>query len=154
MSYMIIHAIKTRPIVAVMTSLGIFLLMPLIRSINTALAWEIWFADILNKPFNATLYIIFAILFGIYITLYIHTRSVSCCDINAMKYAKHGIIGSVLGFIAGLCPACFSFIAFLLPLSASITLTAYSPLLTVLSIAIITFSIYKQGGFKNVYRKQ
>ncbi len=153
MSYLIIHAIRTRPIITIIASLGIFLLIPLIQSINTPLAWEIWFVDLLNKPFNATLYIMFSILFGIYITLYIYTKSISCCNINRKKYLQSGTIGSILGFIVGVCPACFSFIAFLLPLGASLTLTAYSPLLTVLSIVIITFSIYKLGGLR-VYREQ
>jgi hypothetical protein len=54
----------------------------------------------------------------------------------------------------GVCPACFSFIGFLLPLGTSIFLTTYSPLSTGLSIAIIVFSIFKLGGFKRDILKE
>lgn len=146
---LLLHAIKTKPIITIITSLGIFFIIPLIQSMSTALAFEIWFIDILNKPFNALLYIIYSILTGVYITLYIYTRNL-CCNIDSSKYGKSGIIGSILGFIIGVCPACFSFVAFFLPLSISIVLTTLSPLLQILSISIIMFSIYKLGGFKRV----
>jgi hypothetical protein len=64
--------------------------------------------------------------------------------------ANTGILGTVIGFIIGVCPACFSLIGVLLPLGVSITLSAYSSYFTLLSIAIISFSIFKLGGFKKV----
>lgn len=56
----------------------------------------------------------------------------------------------MLGFVIGVCPACFSFIGFLLPLGGSLFLTTYSPLFLLLAIGIVSFSIHKMGGFKTI----
>jgi len=142
----IITAVKEKPFHALLSSVGIFLLVPLIQSINTPLAFEIWYKTFLDRPLNSLLYIAFSIMFGMLISLYIYSKSkcIDCKkgDINA------GFGGAALGFVLGICPACFSLIGVLLPLGGSIFLTAYSPVFTALSIALILFSIQRLGGFR------
>ncbi len=147
---MVINAIRTRRLIAIISSIAIFFLLPIIQSITTPLAFEIWFMDIVNKPLNSALYIIFSILFGMYVSLYVYSKRNVCIECNNMNANKTGLIGSALGFLIGVCPACFSFIAFLLPLGSSIFLSLYSPLFTLIAIAVIAYSIYRFGGFKKV----
>jgi len=140
------EATKDKPIIAIAAAIGIFFLTPLLQSISTSLAFEIWFIDIVQKPLSSIPYIVFSILFGMFIALYLYSKN-KCIDCK--PGAKAGFGGSTLGFILGVCPACFSFIGLLLPLSGSIFLTIYSPLFILLAIGIIAFSIHKMGGFKN-----
>jgi hypothetical protein len=150
----LIYALRRRFLIAIISSLGIFLLTPVIQLINTPLAFEIWFLDILTKPVNSLLYIIFSILFGMFISLYMYVKRDICIDCERVDIkasnANTGILGTVIGFIIGVCPACFSLIGVLLPLGVSITLSAYSSYFTLLSIAIILFSIFKLGGVKKM----
>ncbi len=144
----LLYAVRRRLLVALISSLGIFFLTPAIQLINTPLAFEIWFLDILTKPINSLLYIIFSILFGMFISLYIYVKRDICIDCEGMDIKTSnantaGILGSAIGFIIGVCPACFAFIGVLLPLSVSITLSVYSSYFTLLSIAIISFSIFR-----------
>lgn len=142
----LLTAAKERPEVAVLSAAGIFFLLPLIQMINTPLAFDIWFRDLQQKPLNSTLYVAFSILFGMFISLYLFTRN-KCFDCKA-ENARTGFVGSVVGFIMGVCPACFSFIGVLLPLGPTLFLTTYSPVFTAISIAIVMFSVYKLGGFR------
>lgn len=145
MSIILIQAAKQKPLIAIAAAVGIFFLNPLIQSITTPLAFQIWFADIAQKPLNASLYIGFSILFGMFVSLYLFSKN-RCIDCK--PNVKTGIGGSAFGFMLGVCPACFSFVGFLLPLSGSLFLTAYSPLFMIVSIGIIVFSIYKMAGFR------
>lgn len=140
------QATKEKSAIAIIAAIGIFFLTPLIQSISTSLAFEIWFLDIAQKSLSSIPYVVFSILFGMFISLYLYSKN-KCIDCK--PGAKAGIGGSTLGFVLGVCPACFSFIGFLLPLSGSIFLTAYSPLFMIVAIGIILFSINKMGGFKN-----
>lgn len=145
MSIILIQASKQKPLIVIAAAIGIFFLNPLIQSISTSLAFQIWFADILQKPLNASLYVIFSVLFGMFVSLYLFSKN-RCIDCK--PNIKSGIGGSAFGFMLGVCPACFSFIGFLLPLSGSLFLTAYSPLFMLVSMGIILFSIYKMAGFR------
>ncbi len=140
------EATKNKPVISIVAAIGIFFLTPLLQSISTSLAFEIWFIDIVQKPLSSIPYIIFSVLFGMFIALYLYSKN-KCIDCK--PGAKAGFGGSTLGFVLGVCPACFSFIGFLLPLSGSIFLTIYSPLFMLLAIGIILFSIHRMGGFKN-----
>jgi hypothetical protein len=142
----IFYAIKERPVITFTMIVIMFFITPIIQSINTSLAFEIWFRDLSQKPTSAIMYGFFSILFGIFISLYLYTRS-KCLDCEK-EDGRPGFVGSMLGFVLGVCPACFSFIGFLLPLGTSIFLTTYSSLFTGLSVAIILFSIFKLGGFR------
>lgn len=126
-------------------AVGIFFLTPLIQSLNTGLAFQIWFTDIIQKPLSSIPYFVFSGLFGMFIALY-HFAKNKCIDCK--KNVKTGVGGTTLGFMLGVCPACFSFIGFLLPLGGSLFLTQYSPIFIAVSIGIILFSINKMGGFK------
>jgi hypothetical protein len=146
----LLNAIKEKPFIAIGLAITMFFITPIVQSFNTSLAFEIWFRDLYQKPLNSILYIVFSILFGMFISMYLYSRRNSCtsCDLKTTTRYTSGFIGSVLGFMLGVCPACFSFVGFLLPLSTSIFLATYTPLFTLLSIAIIIFSINKLGGFK------
>lgn len=139
------EAIKTKPVIVILCAVGIFFATPIFQTINTPLAFEIWFADLTQKPLNSALYIIFSVLFGMFISLYLYSKN-TCIDCK--REAKKGIGGTALGFFVGVCPACFSFVGFLLPLGGSLFLTAYAPLFILVSIGIILFSINKMGGFR------
>jgi hypothetical protein len=139
-------AIRERSILTGLLAVTIFFITPLIQSINTPLAFEIWFRELIQKPVSVVAYGSFSFLFGIFVPLYLYTKS-KCLDCKK-KDARPGFGASILGLLLGVCPTCFSFIGFLLPLGTSIFLTTYSPLFTGLSIAIIVFSIFKLGGFK------
>ena len=150
-SIILLNAIKEKPFIAIGLAVVIFFITPLVPSFSTPLAFEIWFRDLYQKPLNSILYIVFSILFGIFISMYLYSRN-KCtkCDLKTTYHSSSGFVGSFLGFMLGVCPACFSFVGFLLPLSTSIFLTTYTPFFTLLSIAIIIFSINKLGGFKKV----
>ena len=135
----LLTAAKERPKIAALSAAGIFFLLPLIQMINTPLAFDIWFIDLQQKPLNSILYVVFSILFGIFISLYLFTRN-KCFDCKP-ENARTGFAGSVVGFIIGVCPACFSFIGMLLPLGPTLFLTTYSPVFTAISIALVMFSI-------------
>ncbi|TBR23141.1 MAG: hypothetical protein EPO63_06140 [Candidatus Nitrosotenuis sp.] len=147
MSIILIQAAKQKPLIAVSAAIGMFFLNPLIQSTSTSLAFQIWFADIFQKPLNASLYVGFSVLFGMFVSLYLFSKN-QCIDCK--PNVKSGIGGSALGFMLGVCPACLSFIGFLLPLSGSLFLTTYSPLFMLVSIGIIVFSIYKMSGFRSI----
>ncbi len=145
----LLNAIKEKPFIAIGLAITMFFITPIIQSFSTSLAFEIWFRDLYQKPLNSILYIVFSILFGIFISLYLYSRN-KCIRCNLKPtHSTSGFVGSFLGFMLGVCPACFSFIGFLLPLSTSILLTTYTPFFTLLSIAIIILSLNKLGGFKN-----
>lgn len=142
----LIAAFKEKPFHAIFSAIGIFLLVPIIQLAVTPLAFEIWYRTLIDRPLNSILYIIFSIMFGMLISLYVYAKNkcIDCkkSDVNA------GFGGATLGFVLGLCPACFSLIGVLLPLSGSIFLTAYAPAFTALALGIILFSIHRLGGFK------
>lgn len=146
------EAIKEKFPIMIGVSLFMFFITPIIQSINTSLAFEIWLKDLYQKPLSSGLYITLSILVGIYVALYLYTRN-KCIDCETGKKervvtSRSGFIGSFIGFMLGVCPACFSFIGFLIPLSTSIFLSTYTPIFTSIAIAIILFSMHKLGGFK------
>jgi len=144
---LLFEAAKEKLAITIIAALGIFFLTPLIQSITTPLAFDIWFLDIVQKPLTSIQYIAFSVLFGMFISLYLYSKN-KCIDCKTD--AKTGFGGTTLGFVLGVCPACFSFIGFLLPLSGSIFLTTYSPIFIAVAIGIILFSIYRMAGFKSL----
>ena len=146
---LLVKVIKEKPLLVVALAIVMFLVTPIIQSFNTSLAFEIWIRDLYQKPLNSTLYIIFSILFGMLVTLYLYSRN-SCIECKTNNARKSGIAGTLIGFMIGVCPACFSFIGFLVPLSASLFLTGFAPIFMTASITIILFSIHRVGGFKPI----
>ena len=145
-SIRLFSAISERPILTGLLAVAMFLIIPLIQSVNTPLAFEIWFRELTQKPLSIITYGSFSFLFGTFMPLYLYTKN-KCVDCRK-EDATPGFGASLLGFLLGVCPACFSFIGFLLPLSTSIFLTRYSYVFTGMSIGILLFSIFKLGGFK------
>jgi len=142
----IIIAFKEKPFHAIFSTIGIFLLVPIIQLVVTPLAFEIWYRTLIDRPLNSILYIIFSVMFGMLISLYIYATN-KCVDCKKSE-ANAGFGGATLGFVLGVCPACFSLIGVVLPLGGGILLTQYAPAFTLLSIVIIFFSIHRLGGFK------
>ena len=142
------EAVKEKPFLTILAAVGIFFITPVIQSLTTSLAFKIWFTDLVQKPINSILYITFSVLFGMLVSLYLYTRD-KCIDCK--KDVKTGVIGTILGFMLGICPACFSLIGFLLPLGGILFLTAYSPLFIIIAIAAVLFSINKMRGFKDIH---
>src|SRR5437867_5956161 len=97
---LLFRAIKEKPLLVVALALVMFFITPLIQSLNTSLAFEIWFRDLYQKPLNSVLYIIFSVLFGMFMTLYLYSKN-SCMDCKASKVAKSGIAGTLFGFMMG-----------------------------------------------------
>jgi len=110
----IITAVKEKPFHALLSAMGIFLLVPVIQSINTPLAFEIWYKTLLDRPLNSTLYIAFSVMFGMLISLYSYSKN-KCIECKE-RDINTGFGGAALGFVLGMCPACFSLIGVLLPL--------------------------------------
>jgi len=146
---LLVKVIKEKPLLVFALAVVMFFVTPIMQTFNTSLAFEIWFRDLYQKPWNSVLYIIFSVLFGMFITLYLYSRN-RCIDCKTSKATKSGIAGTLLGFMIGVCPACFSFIGFLVPLSASIFLTTFAPIFMTATIAIILYSIYRLNGFKSI----
>ena len=142
----IVTAFKEKPFHAIFSAIGIFLLVPVIQLAVTPLAFEIWYRTLIDRPLNSILYIIFSAMFGMLISLYLYAKN-KCLDCKKSD-VNAGFGGATLGFVLGVCPACFSLIGVVLPLSGGILLTQYAPAFTSLSILIILFSIHKLGGFK------
>ena len=146
MTMRIATAFKEKPFHAIFSAIGIFFLVPVIQLINTPLAFEIWYKTLLDRPLNSALYVIFSVMFGALISLYFYAKN-KCIDCKKSD-VNTGFGGATLGFVLGVCPACFSLIGVVLPLGGSILLTQYAPAFTLLSIVIILFSIHRLGGFK------
>ncbi|MDE1765587.1 MAG: hypothetical protein KGI27_04825 [Thaumarchaeota archaeon] len=141
------RAARDNPVLVILSALAIFFVTPLVGIVDTSLSFQIWFAQIDHDLPSSITYVAFAILFGLFIQLYRYSKN-KCIDCG--RYAKTGAVGTTFGFLIGVCPACFSFIGFLLPLGGSLFLTAYSPLFLLASIGILIFSINKMGGFRKV----
>jgi len=94
------------------------------------------------------LYLLMAILSGLYVGIYVYDKTVArCCSI---KNRKVGILGSSVGILLGACPACIPVLAFFLPLSATIVLSRISLAFLFVAIGIMVFSIYRMNGFKKI----
>ena len=141
-----IIAFRENPLQAIFSAIGVFLLVPVIQLLITPLAFEIWYKTLLARTLNSVLYIIFSGMFGILVSLYTYSKN-KCIDCKKGGVSA-GLGGATLGFVLGICPACFSIIGVLIPLGTSIFLTTYSPAFTSFAIGTIVFSIYRLGGFK------
>ncbi len=142
----IMTAVRDAPFHAILSGIGVFLLLPIIQLLITPLAFEIWYKTLLDRPLNSILYIIYSGMFGVLVSLYIYSKN-KCMDCRKEDVSA-GFGGGALGFILGVCPACFSLVGVLIPLGTSIFLTRYSPAFTTLALGTIVFSIYRLGGFK------
>lgn len=141
-----ITALREQPAYAVLSALGALLLFPTVQMVITPLAFEIWSRTFIERPASGALYVVFSVLFGILVSLYLYSKN-KCLDCKK-RDVDTGFTGAITGFVLGVCPACFSIIGVFFPLGLSITLTIYSPVFTALSIGMILFSTWRLGGFK------
>lgn len=111
---------------------------------------DVWFATI--PWYNAVLFIIFAVLFGITFSFQVFTwRQPKTCSIGQkVKGAGSSSIGTLGLFLVAQCPACASLGALFLPLSATIFLTQFSWLLNLVGIGLLLVTINYLGGFKKI----
>jgi len=94
------------------------------------------------------LYALITILSGLYIGIYVYNKTVcTTCSVSSEKAGAAGLFGGVL---LGACPACIHVLAFFLPLGVSVYLSRISWVFLVLSVALMTFLIYKMNGFKKI----
>jgi hypothetical protein len=144
---LVLEAARQRPAIVALAAIGIFLATPLIQMLITPLAFKAWYLGLVENPFNALLYVFFSVLFGFFVALYLYSKN-KCIDCKPA--VRTGIGGSVLGFLIGVCPACFPILALVLPLGGTLFLTKYSYSFIAIGIGVILYSIYKMGGFKNI----
>lgn len=105
-----------------------------------------WLVIYANTPYLTFLYPAIAILSGEYMGLYVYNKKVApCCSIETVK---GGAAGSLMGILLGACPACIPVIAIFLPLAFNVFLSRVAPTLSVVSIAILFWVIYRMNGFK------
>lgn len=94
------------------------------------------------------LYLLLAVLSGVYVGIYVYDRKVArCCSVQNRKV---GILGSTVGILLGACPACIPVLAFFLPLSVTVVLSRISLVFLVIAIGIMLLSIYRMNGFKRI----
>ena len=80
--------IKERPAFIITMIIVMFFITPVIQSINTSLAFEIWFRDLSQKPIIAIMYGTFSILVGY---SFRYTRTLET-NVQIVK-SEHGRIG-------------------------------------------------------------
>jgi len=124
-----------------------------ILTVGIALLWpaiplgslEIWLQTLASKFPTNVLYPLFAALVGNYVALYTYDKKVvRCCRVNATRTAAP----SILGMLLGACPACIPALALFLPLSFTIAIGYYSWIILLVSIILISFSLWRAGAFQ------
>ena len=112
---------------------------------------DVWFAVI--TPLNLILVIIFAMLFGIFLSFQIFNLRSKVCSVSSKTTSSlGGGFATLLSIAVPACPACLSIATLLLPASLGIAVAGfflrYSSLLLALSIAILLLGVYLLGGFR------
>ncbi|MBI2583361.1 MAG: hypothetical protein HYW25_01720 [Candidatus Aenigmarchaeota archaeon] len=110
--------------------------------------FDIWISII--PWYNAILFVIFAVLFGITVSYQVYTwRQPKACPIN-MKAKGTGVSGAgyFIGLLIAQCPACASLGALFLPVSAFTFFVQFSWLLNLVSIGLLLFVLNYLGGFR------
>ena len=108
---------------------------------------DIWFANI--STLNLILFLIFVVLFGLNLSLFLYNRSRKICTNNTKKVLGGTSLGTVFSFIVGVCPACTGFAGLIgIPLSVSLVMVRYNTLLISITIGLLLLSIYFSEGFK------
>ncbi len=110
--------------------------------------FDVWLATI--PPENGFLFTVFSVLFGITLSFQIYNwRQPKTCALNdKVKGAGSSGVGTLALFFVSQCPACASLGAIFLPLSVSVFLTQYSLPITLISIALLLFTLNYLGAFR------
>ena len=100
--------------------------------------------------YNAILFSIFSILFGITFAyqIYLWKQSKVCAIGTKAKGAGTGSIGTLGTFLIAQCPACASLGALFLPISVTVALTKLSWLINLATIGLLLFTLRYLGAFK------
>lgn len=105
----------------------------------------IWLQTLTGYFPTNLLYPIFALLLGSYAALFSYDKWVArCCRVTGKGTAS----ASLGGVILGACPACIPALGFFLPLSATVAIGFYSWIILLAAIGLITFSVWRAGGFQ------
>lgn len=138
----------------IFSSLFMFVFFPVMQSIATGGLQNIdlWFTVI--PKINLVLLFIYSVLFGFLLTLQIYYFKTKTCSVNKkIASASSGGIGAFIASVVPACPACFSWVTFLLPASVGIStgqlLIKYSTWLLVFSIGLVLLGLLLLGGFDN-----
>ncbi|MBI4918380.1 hypothetical protein HY837_00490 [archaeon] len=112
---------------------------------------DVWF-EVIPK-LNLSLLVVTSFLFGILLTLQIHTFRHHACSLKHQTISTtSGGIGTLIAFIVPACPACLPLVAFILPAATALSFAQFmvenSDFFLVLSIIMMIFGIYLLGGFK------
>jgi len=108
---------------------------------------DIWFTII--PWYNAILFVLFAVLFGMTLSYQLYVRSQpKICKVDKKSIgASSG--ATFIGFLVAQCPACASIGALFLPLSILTVFIKYSTVINIISIALLLFTLNYLGAFKN-----
>lgn len=109
---------------------------------------SVWFKTLTSLFPTNVFYPILAILIGSYVAFYVYDRKVAKCCL--VRSAKTSSLSSIGGVLLGACPACIPVLGFFLPLSLTITLSYYSWIILLVSVALMSFSLWRAGAFSKV----
>ena len=127
--------------VAASASVLMFFILPLVQTMG--LHTDLWYTTI--PALNLLLFVAFCLSFGIYLSFMIYRFRAKKCGI---EHAGGGIIGTAAALVVGACPACAGLTALVLPLGIVMILAVFGPLIMVVSICLMVFSVYLNGGFR------
>ncbi|MBI4162890.1 MAG: hypothetical protein HY513_04350 [Candidatus Aenigmarchaeota archaeon] len=99
--------------------------------------------------YNALLFPMLVVLFGMAISFQIYMRSQpKVCSTKKTSSATSGAVAA--GFFVAQCPACASLGTLLLPVSAIAALVQFGWAINLISVSLLLFTINYLGGFKIV----
>ena len=134
---------KTYLAIAIVSAIFMFFFLPYVQTFGVAT--DLWYKII--PRLNLILFIIFIALFGMFVSYQIYKiRGPKVCRIK--RSTATGALGTAFGFIIGVCPACIGFAGLFLPIGIVTTLVVFGPFFLLISISLMVFSIYINGGFK------
>lgn len=120
---------------------GMLVAYPWLQSVGNV---DIWFAVI--EPWNLALYLAFSLLFGLMVSLQVHSFRKKTCSIRGSS--APGLAGTIGGFFVLQCPSCAVLLSFFMPLNAIIFIATYNTWLTLGTIALMLLAVHLLGGFR------
>src|SRR3990167_4962382 len=135
-------------VLAIFSSITISLIYVYTQVLGNIHNIDLWLTII--PWYNAILFTIFSILFGITFAyqVYLWKQPKVCAISTKAKGAGTGSIGTLGTFLIAQCPACASLGALFLPISVTVTLTKFSWLINLASIGLLLFTLRYLGAFK------
>jgi hypothetical protein len=133
---------------AVLSSLSMLALYIYSQLLGALQNFDVWIKTI--PWYNAVLLFVFTVFFGVTFSFQVFTwrQPKTCSATKKLSGTGTSSIGTIGLFFVSQCPACASFSALFLPVSAIIFLTQYSWLLTLGSIGLLVLALNYLGAFK------